>query len=97
MTPDQLLRTAGLLGLFLTLAGCYALLWGAGRLHGSRVLAGIAYLSYAAQWATALALWVATPLALPWKVLLAASAAVCSLIPRLSLRYVQDLHESNQG
>ncbi len=97
MNPHQLLRTAMLLGLFVTLAGGYALLWGAGRLHASRLLAGAGYLCYAAQWTIAAMLWIGSDLGLPWKLLLAASAAACSLIPRVSLHYVRQLEEPTEG
>ena len=97
MNPHQLLPTALLLGLFVTLAGGYALLWGAGRLHASRPLVAAGYLCYAAQWAIAAALCSGSELGLPWKLLLAASAAACSLIPRVSLHYVHELEQPIEG
>ncbi len=97
MNPHQLLRTAVLLGLFVTLAGGYALLWGAGRLHANRLLAAAGYACYGAQWLIAAMLWSGSELGLPWKLLLAASAAACSLIPRVSLHYVRQLEESTEG
>ncbi|CQR42948.1 MAG: hypothetical protein PHO64_12705 [Thiomonas sp.] len=97
MNPDELLRTAAMLGLFLTLAGGYALFWGAGRLHSNRLLAALGYACYGGQWAIAVTLWLTTSLGLPWKLLLAASAAVCSLIPWVSLHYVRELDESMEG
>lgn len=97
MNPDELLRTAVMLGLFLTLAGGYALLWGAGRLHSNRLLAALGYTCYGAQWAVVAALWLDTPLGLPWKLLLAAMAAACSLVPWVSLHYARELDESMGG
>ncbi len=97
MSPDGLLRTAAMLGLFLTLAGGYALLWGAGQLHTNRLLAALGYACYGAQWGVVVMLWLDTPLGIPWKLLLTASAAVCSVIPRVSLHYVQELDELMEG
>lgn len=97
MNPHQLLRTALLLGLFVTSAGGYALLWGAGRLHANRILAAAGYACYGAQWMIAAILWTSSSLGLPWKLLLAASAAACSFIPRVSLHYVRELEERTEG
>ncbi len=91
MKPEELLWTAVMLGLFLTLAGAYALFWVAGRLHSKRTLAGLGYACYGGQWAVAVMLWLTSSLTLPWKLLLTASAVLCSIIPWISLHYLEQL------
>lgn len=92
MNPGMLIPTASLLGLFVTLAGLFALFYAAGRMRRSRTLSALAYASYAGQWGVVIVLWMATPLGQPWKLLLVGTALACSQIPRLAWHYIQDLH-----
>lgn len=93
MNAETVLPTAGLLGLFVIFAGFYALFYAAGRMQGNSLFTAAGYLCYASQIFTVVLLWSSTPLSLPWKILMAGAAVVCSFIPKLSWRYIRLLHE----
>ena len=97
MNPEMIVPTAGLLGLFIVFAGLYAFFYALGRMRDSHLLRMTGYANYAAQWATVIMIWTVTPLDLPWKILLAGTAVVCSAIPKLSWYYIQDLHHHAPG
>lgn len=92
MTPFELIGTAGLLGLFALAAGGYAGLYSIGRLwarpalvHSGRACWGIAF-------AIAVAIAIATPLDVGWKLLILVSAIVYAVIPPATWRYLERTH-----
>jgi hypothetical protein len=92
-TPD-LLQTALLLGVYVTLAGLYGLLYAVARLgtapllRGAAAFAGMLHVAIGA----AVVLW--TPLQAPWKGLIVASSAAVIVIPPLTWRLLQRSHET---
>ncbi len=92
MTPAVFLVTSSLLGFLVLAAGAYALLYGAARFKESRALliaSGLAYIMLALD---AAGIVLATPLAPPWKLLIAGSALAYLVIPPLTWRYLQYTH-----
>lgn len=92
MSPAVLLLTSLLLGFMVLAAGAYALLYGAARIKNSRALLISAGFAYAALALDAVALVLASPLAPPWKLLIAASALAYLRIPPVTWRYLQRTH-----
>ncbi|WHZ18086.1 MAG: hypothetical protein OJF55_000235 [Rhodanobacteraceae bacterium] len=92
MTPVALLETAALLGLLVLAGGGYAGLYGLGRLRGRPTLVRAGTVCWVAAFAIALAIAVATPLDLGWKLLVLASAIVYAIIPPATWRYLEHLH-----
>ena len=92
MTPHELLATSLLLGLFVLLAGCYAVLYCLGRLSGSiRLLRG-SYVAYVLQALAAVVIAASTPLEWWWKLLVVASCIAYFPIPPVTWRYLEHLH-----
>lgn len=91
MSAPDLLRTAGLLGLFVLLAGGYGLLYGLGRLRARRGLVAAGFASYALQCAVAAAVLLYAPIG-GWKAFVALSCAVYLFIPPVTWRYLTALH-----
>lgn len=96
MTPQALLQTAALLGVFVLAGGAYASLYSLGRLRACPRLIQAS----AACWVLALIcagfIAIASPLEFGWKLLILASAVVYVVIPPLTWRYLQRLH-SEEG
>jgi uncharacterized membrane protein YgdD (TMEM256/DUF423 family) len=92
MSPVVFLVTSALLGFMVVAAGAYALLYGAARFRKSRVLLVAAGLAYAMLALDAAGIVLATPLASPWKLLIAASAFAYFAIPPVTWRYLQYTH-----
>jgi uncharacterized membrane protein YgdD (TMEM256/DUF423 family) len=92
MTPAVFLVTSGLLGFLVLAAGAYALLYVAARFKESRALLIAAGLAYAMLALDATGIVMETPLAPPWKLLIAASALAYLAIPPLTWRYLQYTH-----
>ncbi len=92
MTPAALIVTALLLGVFVAAGGAYGMLYAAAQLRGSTALARIGQACYAGQLLVAVTLCVGTPLALPWKLFIAASAVVYGFIPPLVWRLLEAMH-----
>ena len=95
MTPQTLLTTSGLLGLFVLTAGAYGVLYGVGRLQESRQLMRAANLAYAALCAIVAAIVVATPLGFGWKLLIVASALIYYAIPPITWRHLHRTHRDH--
>lgn len=93
MTPGEMVLTALLLGLFVALAGCYGVLYCAGRLRANRALLYAAYAAYGMQAIVAAVLVLAGSLGECWKLLIAASCAVYLPIPPATWRYLENLHQ----
>jgi len=92
MSAAQLLETAALLGLFVSLAGAYGLLYGLGRLRQRRALIVAGFASYGLQCVVTIALLLLTPLLGGWKAFIALSCAIYLAIPPLTWRYLAALH-----
>jgi hypothetical protein len=92
VNPVAFLVTSSLLGFMVLAAGAYALLYGAARFRESHALLIAAGLAYATLALDAAGIVLATPLALPWKLLIAASALAYLAIPPLTWRVLQYTH-----
>lgn len=96
MSPVELIVTAGLLGWFVAAGGAYGILYAAAQLRDSVQLARAAQACYVLQLAIALALCVGSPLALMWKLFIAASAAGYGFIPPLMWRLLEAMHRAGK-
>ena len=96
MTPDTLLETAALLGLFVLAGGGYGGFYSAGRIWSRPALIRVGSVCWVAAFALALAIAVLTPLDLGWKVLILASAFVYAIIPPMTWRYLERLHHEQE-
>jgi hypothetical protein len=92
MSPAAFLLTSLSLGVMVLAAGAYALLYGAARLKNSRSLFILAGLAYGVLALDAAGVVLATPLALAWKLMIAASAPAYLRIPPLTWAYLQRTH-----
>ncbi|MGH7813183.1 MAG: hypothetical protein ACREQI_04180 [Candidatus Binataceae bacterium] len=97
MTPHALIATAILLGIFVLLAGLFGLLYGLGALREANRMVTAAYGCWVLQLAVAMAIVVLTPLGVGWKILIVASCLAYLAIPRITWRYLQQLHSLNEG
>ena len=96
MTPSGMVVTSLLLGLLVALAGCYGVLFCAGRLRANRALVYAAYAAYGMQAIVAASLVLASSLGEWWKLLIAASCAVYLPIPPATWRYLENLHQPKE-
>ena len=92
MTPAALIITALLLGVFVAAGGAYGILYGAAMLRSSAALTRVARVCYAAQLLIALAVCLGSPLAVPWKLFVGASALAYGFVPPLVWRLLETLH-----
>ncbi len=92
MSPEQLLETAALLGVFVLLAGGYGALYGLGQLRAQPALIVAGFATYVVQCGTMAVLLLDTPLLGWWKAFLAVSCALYLAIPPLTWRYLNRLH-----
>jgi hypothetical protein len=95
VTPDALLATSGLLGLFVLSAGAYGVLYGAGRLRQSRRSIAAATIAYGLLCAIVAAIAVVTPLGVGWKLLIGASALIYYAIPPVTWRHLHRSHRDH--
>jgi hypothetical protein len=96
MTPQDLIVTSVVLGLFVLAGGCYGTLYSAAILRSSRQLMRTAYACYAVQVALAVLVCGYTPLTLPWKLLIVLSAVAYVFIPVLAWRYMDGTHRMGE-
>jgi hypothetical protein len=94
MSEIGLLQTALLLGLYLTLAGSYGLIYAIARLQGTSILYRISFILYGLHGLTAIAIIGLTPLQAGWKGLIVASSAAFLAIPPITWRFLQRTHET---
>lgn len=92
MTPEALLTTAILMGLFVAAGGVWGVLYVLARARGQRHLLWLGLASYALALGLALTIATLTPLDLKWKVLIVVSALAYAVIPPMTLGYLQQLH-----
>lgn len=97
MTPVELLATASLLGLYVLLAGGYALFYTVARLKNHSVFGRGALAFYALHCAVGLAVVLWTPLGPAWKALLIASTVTIAAIPPIMWRYLNHTHGTGRA
>jgi hypothetical protein len=97
MTPHALILSALLLGAFVLLAGLYGLFYSLGILRDANRLVATAYGCWALQLVVAIAIVALTPLDIGWKILIVASCLAYLEIPRLTWRYLRQLHSLTEG
>ncbi|HUI61587.1 MAG TPA: hypothetical protein VLX90_15270 [Steroidobacteraceae bacterium] len=96
MTPADLIVTAVLLGVFVAAGGAYGILYAAAMLRDSANLARAARACYVLQLLITLAVCAGSPLALLWKLFIAASAAAYGFIPPLMWRLLEAMHRTGK-
>ena len=97
MTASALLETAALLGLFVLAGGGYGSLYSAGRLWSRPALIRAGGICWALTFVLALTIAIHTPLDPGWKLLILASAVVYAVIPPLTWRYLERLHDEQES
>ena len=97
MNPVALLETAALLGLFALAGGGYGGLYSIGRLRARPHLIRAGQVCWLLAFAIALVIAVRSPLDAGWKLLILASALVHAVIPPLTWRYLQRLHDHEES
>ncbi|TAM74200.1 hypothetical protein EPN44_11855 [bacterium] len=96
MTPMGFVADAIGLGLFALLGGAYGLLYAVSELRADCRFARLALASYAAQSAILLSVLAFSALGPIWKVFLLVSGIAYYFIPRVTLRYLKNLHASGE-
>lgn len=96
MAPEALIQTAVLMGLLVLSGGAWGVLYclGRARARPDWVHAGVA--CYVLSLGLALAIALLSPLTPGWKLLIVASALAYAVIPPVTLRYLQRLHEGEE-
>jgi hypothetical protein len=96
MSPESVLATSALMGLFVLAGGGYGCLYSLGRLRSHPGLVRIGAACWLCALGLAITLAAATPLDPGWKLLILASALVYAVIPPLTWRYLQRLHAEEE-
>lgn len=96
MTPEALLTTSGLMGLFVLAGGSYGGLYSIGRLRARQNLIRASVVCWLVTMLLAVIIAAATPLEFGWKLLILASAVVYLVIPPVTWRYLQRLHAQEE-
>jgi hypothetical protein len=94
MTAVNLMETALLLGLYVTLAGTYGLSYAIARLRGAGSLPRVPLVIYGLHGVTAIFIVAWAPLQVGWKGLLVASSAAFLVIPPITWRFLERTHET---
>jgi len=94
MSQINLLQSALLLGVYVTLAGGYGLLYTVARLQHAIALQQISFALYGLHGLAAIALVGWTPLQMGWKGLVIVSSAAFLAIPPITWRFLQRTHEN---
>lgn len=97
MMQVQLLETALLLGLYVLLAGGYALAYTLASMWQRSDFRAAAFALYGLHCLVAAAVVFWAPLWLGWKVLLVASSLAIFAIPSITLRYLARTHETGSA
>jgi hypothetical protein len=92
MTPRAMVATALLLGAFVAAAGSYGLLYCLSRLWRRPALKIASFACYGVLCALTAMILALTPLYFGWKILIAASCIAYLVIPSVTWRYLQRLH-----
>jgi hypothetical protein len=96
MTEFDLLQTGLLLGLYVLLAGVWAVLYALARLCRMAIFRGAAAVVYGLHGLAALAVIMRTPLGIGWKCLILASSLIFLAIPPVAWRFLQHIHETER-
>lgn len=96
MTPEALLVTSGLMGLFVLAGGGYGGLYSIGRLRARHDLVRASMACWLLAMLLAVIIATATPLEFGWKLLILASAVIYLVIPPITWRYLQRLHAQEE-
>lgn len=97
MTPDALITTSVMLGLFVLAGGAYGGLYGAGRLWMKPRLVAAGFVCFGVQTLLVLGLLLVTPLAPVWKIFIVLSGLAYAMIPPVTWRYLVKLHRSEEN
>jgi hypothetical protein len=97
MTPTALIETAVLLGLLVLAGGGYGGLYSAGRIWSRPGLIRAGGVCWIAAFALALTIAIRSPLDPGWKLLVLASAVVYAIIPPMTWRYLERLHDEQES
>ncbi len=92
MIELHLIETAAALGFYVLFAGCYAIAYASARLLKSRALFAAAAMAYALHVLLGTAIIALSPLAVGWKMLLAASSLAILAIPVFTWRFLERTH-----
>lgn len=92
MTPELLIATTILMGLFVSAGGLWALCYCVGKTRASKPWLWAAVVAYLATAALAVAIAVVTPLDFKWKVLILVSGCAYAFIPPMTLHFLERLH-----
>ena len=96
MSPTALLETAMLMGLFVLAGGGYGGLYRLGRLRAQPAMVRAGGICWGIAMLIALAIAVDTPLDPGWKLLILVSALVYAVIPPMTWRYLERLHDEQE-
>ena len=96
MTPDKLIETALLLGLFVVLAGIYGLLYSLAMIFERPPLKTVGYFFYLLNFLLMLTIMYATPLGGWWKLLIASSSVAYLAIPPVTWHYLTRIHRNEE-
>jgi hypothetical protein len=88
----DIINTALLLGLFVLLAGCYALFYTIGELRQSRHWINAGYVCFFCQVAVTVLIVMSASLGAGWQLLIIASCIACFKIPPMAFSYLKLIH-----
>jgi len=88
----DIIATSTALGLIVLAGGAYGVLYAVGMTQSSRSLERASYACYAAQLLLVLAVCLASPLDVPWKLFIAVSGMTYGFIPPATWRLLEKLH-----
>lgn len=94
MIKLSLLETALLLGAYVALAGSYGLMYAFARLWDAPPLQRISMVIYGFHGVAAVLIVGWTPLTLGWKALIVASSIAFFIVPPITWRFLQRMHET---
>lgn len=97
MTPEALVLSSLLLGVFVLTGGGYSGLYGAARLTARNTLLYAAYACYVLQAFAMIVICWLTPLAPVWKVFIVLSWCVYAIVPPVTWRYLVKLHRDGEA
>lgn len=96
MSPESVLTTSVLMGLFALTGGGYGCLYSLGRLRARPALVRAGMGCWLLTLGLAIVIVVDTPLDLGWKLLILASALIYAIVPPMTWHYLQRLHAEKE-
>ncbi|MCZ2104137.1 MAG: hypothetical protein OZ923_11510 [Comamonadaceae bacterium] len=97
MTPVALIQTTILMGLLVLCGGAWSALYCLGKARERPDLLHIGIACYVVALGLALAISLYSPLTAGWKLLIVVSALAYAVIPPITLRYLEQLHEGEEA